>query len=371
MSIFRSAGACLVALSAVGFFTQQMAFADASYQETTQMTGGSLLKMIKSVSIFSSKARDADKPVVSTVLVHGNKMAHIRPTSTEIIDLDAQTITTIDNEKKQYTVMTFQQMKEAMQRAQDKAREAKREKPSDTEQPNAQVSFNAHVSSTGAVKQIDGRDAKEALLTLSMDAQSTDGSNAKGSMAITNEMWLIPDAPGYEEVRQFNLKMAQLLAANMDMGAFAGLLNTQPGANEALANLKKEAVKMQGIPVYQTMLMGMTSDGKPLPPPSAAPNPNGDGANSEARAKQSSTGEKLGSLGKMMGNSRFGGLMRHKKSEDTEEQTPTAQNNQQQPTSAILLEATTHRTNFSADAVDTSKFEVPADYKQIQPRKMD
>jgi hypothetical protein len=369
MNPFRSTGVRLLALSAVGFLTQQMAFADASYEETTQMTGGSLLKMMKAVSIFSSRAREADKAVVSTVLVHGNKMAHISPTSTEIIDLDAQTITNIDNEKKQYTVMTFQQMKEAMQRAQQKAKEEKHEKSSDTQQPNAQISFNAHVTSTGAVKQIDGRDAKEALLTLSMDAQSTDGSNGKGSMAITNEMWLIPDAPGYEEVRQFNIKMAQLLAANMDMGAFAGLLNTQPGANEALANLKKEAAQMKGIPVYQTMLMGMTTDGKPLPPPSASPNPNGDGSNSEASAKQSSTSEKLGSLGKMMGSSRFGGLMRHKKSEDTEEQAPAAQNNQQQPTSAILLEATTHKTNFSADPVDVSKFEVPAGYKQVQPRK--
>ena len=71
----------------------------------------------------------------------------------------------------------------------------------------------------------------------------------------------------------------------------------------------------------------------------------------------------------MMGSSRFGGLMRHKKSEDTEEQAPAAQNNQQQPTSAILLEATTHKTNFSADPVDVSKFEVPAGYKQVQPRK--
>ena len=370
MNLFRSTGARLLALSAVGFFTQQMALADASYQETTQMTGGSLLKMMKAVSIFSSKAREADKPVVSTVLVHGNKMAHISPTSTEIIDLDAQTITNIDHEKKRYTVMTFQQMKEAMQRGQEKAKEAKREKSSDADS-NIQMRFNAHISSTGAVKQIDGHDAKEALMTLSMDAQSADGSNGKGSMAITNEMWLIPDAPGYEEVRQFNLKMAQLLAANMDMGALAGVLNAQPGANEALANLKKEAAQMKGIPVYQTMLMGMTTDGKPLPPPSASPNPNGDGANSEASAKPSSTSEKLGSLGKMMGSSRFGGLMRHKKSEDPEEQAPAAQNNQQQPTSAILLEATTHMTNFSADPVDVSKFEVPAGYKQIQPKKME
>jgi hypothetical protein len=42
---------------------------------------------------FSKQARQAGDPIVSTVAIKGNRMAHINPVSTEIIDLDAETIT--------------------------------------------------------------------------------------------------------------------------------------------------------------------------------------------------------------------------------------------------------------------------------------
>ena len=70
--------------------------ADASYKETTQITGGSLVGMMKMAGAFSSQARKANQPITSEVYVSGNRMARIRPDSAEIIDLDARTITHID-----------------------------------------------------------------------------------------------------------------------------------------------------------------------------------------------------------------------------------------------------------------------------------
>ena len=70
--------------------------ADFQYQETTQITGGSVMGLMKMAGVFSSQARKADQPVTSTVLVKGNRMARIRPDSMEIIDLDRGTITQID-----------------------------------------------------------------------------------------------------------------------------------------------------------------------------------------------------------------------------------------------------------------------------------
>ena len=85
--------------------------ADFTYTETTQITGGSMLGLMKMAGAFSRQARQAGDPIVSTVAIKGNRMAHINPTTTEIIDLDAETITTIDTLKRQYTVVTFEQMK--------------------------------------------------------------------------------------------------------------------------------------------------------------------------------------------------------------------------------------------------------------------
>src|SRR5579871_484226 len=71
-------------------------FADYTYQETTQLTGGSLLHMMKMMGHFSSEARKAGDPVVYTVYLKDNRMAKVNPDTIEIIDLDKETITNID-----------------------------------------------------------------------------------------------------------------------------------------------------------------------------------------------------------------------------------------------------------------------------------
>ena len=81
-------------------------FADFSYQETTQLTGGSMLSMIRMAGALSAQARKAGEPVVSSVYLSGNRLAHVSPDNIEIIDLDQETITHIDTAKRTYTVMT-------------------------------------------------------------------------------------------------------------------------------------------------------------------------------------------------------------------------------------------------------------------------
>src|ERR1700734_3920325 len=97
--------------------------ADFTYTETTQITGGSMVAMMKMAGTFSKQARQAGEPIVSTVAIKGNRMAHINPDHTEIIDLDAETITNIDTLKKQYTVMTFEQMRQQIAAAAAKMKE--------------------------------------------------------------------------------------------------------------------------------------------------------------------------------------------------------------------------------------------------------
>ncbi len=71
--------------------------ADFTYQETTQMTGGALVSMMKMAGPF---ARGAREPIVSTHIIKGNRMATISKDHTSVIDLDKETITNIDSDKK-------------------------------------------------------------------------------------------------------------------------------------------------------------------------------------------------------------------------------------------------------------------------------
>jgi len=360
-----------------GVLMQPLAFADVSYQETTQITGGSLMGMLKLAGAFSSQAKQANAPMTSTVALHGNRMVRSNPHTTEIIDLDQQNMTFIDHDKHTYSVVTFQQMQQAMADAAAKAKAQSKDSANSNNASGAQMSFNAHVSSNGTTRSIDGRDAKEALLTVTMIANATDGSNAKGGMAATSEMWMVSDVPGQEELRAFNQRMAKELAMDTTIGQMSGLLSAQPGGAQALADLKKEAAKMSGFPVLQVTRVGVSADGQPLAAPSVAPmaqsKSEGSGAGKVAGEVATDTGtqvasdqvSKLGSFGRALGGSGMGALMRHKPSSSSTTAAPASNNSGDAATAGVLLESQTETGNFSTAPADPNSFQIPAGYKEV------
>jgi hypothetical protein len=349
-----------------------LAKADVSYQETTQVTGGSLQGMMKLAGVFSSQAKQANTPVTTTIALHGNRMVRSNPHSTEIIDLDQHTITSIDHDKHTYSVVTFQQMQQAMANASAKTR-AQSNTP-DNSAGSAQMNFDAHVSSSGATRNIDGRNAKEALVTITMLANSNDSSNVKAGMAATSEMWLVSDVPGVAELRVFNQRLASELAVDAGGNSMSGLLSAEPGGTEAVAELKKEAAKMNGVPVLQVTRVGISPDGKPLAAPSAAPIAQTRNGHSQAGAigtevatetgadEASSQIGKLGTFGRALGNSSMGALMRHKPSSPPK---PSSTAPDSSTASNVLLESQTEMSNFSTAPVDLNSFQIAPGYKQV------
>jgi hypothetical protein len=353
---------------------QPLAFADVSYQETTQITGGSLVGMLKMAGAVSSQARQATARTTSNIMIHGSCMLRSNPHSTEIIDLDQQNMTFIDTDKHTYSVVTFAQMQQAMAKA---AAQPKNSSSQTSGSSASQVSFSAHISSSGAVRQIEGQDAKEALLTLTMLATPDDSSNTKAGMAATSEMWLVSDAPGLAEMQRFNQRLAQELAVDLDATPMAPLLAAQPGSAQALADLKKESAKMSGLPVLQITRVGISTDGQPLPPPSSAPlapdQKPGSSAGSTAGDVTTDAGTqvandkmgKLGSFGRALAGSSLGALRRQKSSAAAGAGTTPAQSGSG-AAAGVLLESQTQLSSFSTTPVDDSSFQVPAGYKQVK-----
>ena len=342
---------------------------DYTYHQTTQLTGGSLLKMMKTVGFMSSQARHMGDPVVSTIYLKDNRLARVSPESIEIIDLDKETITQVDVQKKTYTVQTFAQIKQAMEnaRAQMQQQAAKQQQQQPAANPDAQnvkMTFDVKVRNTGAKKEVSGLDSTESIMTMTMNATDTK-TQQQGSMAVTNDMWMVPAVPGYEQVtdfyRRFGAKMAD---ATVGLGYdFSKMLAQNPGAGQALSSMAGEMQKLKGVPIMQVMRMGTTANGQPLPAASEAPLP----------AEASSSGPSSGSIaksamGSMLG-SHFGGFGRKKSDDDSANQNANSQGQaQQQPTTAILMETQITTSNFSSAPVDASHFEVPAGFKMVQPR---
>jgi hypothetical protein len=357
-------------------------FADFRYDETTKITGGSLVSMAKFAGAFSKQAHQITDPVNSTILVKGNRMAHINQDTTEITDLDQETITQIDHTKKQYSVVTFQEMKAAMEEAMRKAQAQPKQAPpppTTSTTPPPEMKFKVSVTNTGATKQVAGLAASESILKMSMEAKDQK-SGQTGNMAMTNDMWMAPEIPGYGEIRDFNTRMALKMKTAFS-GAMPSLMSpqmlaAQPGMFSGMGDMAKEMSKLKGVPVSQIMRMGTTADGSPLPAASEAPLPPSNGPNTGAIAGQAATSATDSAANSAASNAAshlglsgighlgsFGGF--HKKKQPDQPATQPAPANGAPPNAAVLMESSIEMTRFSSAPVDATLFDVPAGYSKV------
>jgi hypothetical protein len=307
--------------------------ADFSYQETSKITGGMMAGMMKVAGVFSKQARE---PIQSTVALKGNRLAHRGSMRASIIDLDAKTITEIDLQKKTYSVMTFDQMKQMLD---DMAQKMHQQKP------EAQMDLKVSAKATGNTKQIAGFDAKEMLVRIEM--QGTDEKSGQtGAMVVTTDLWIAPTIPGYSQMREFYRKMA----AELNWTPGGNMFMARPDVAKGMAEAMKEISKLDGTPVYQTVTMGAAG---------TAPADGTQTASAPPAQQQQAERPSIG--GALAG--RFG--LGRKKQQDSQ---PAQQQQQSQSAPGALLEMTTEYSAFSSASVDASLFEVPAGFKKVEPK---
>jgi hypothetical protein len=336
--------------------------ADFSYEQTSKITGGMMAGMMKFAGAFSKQARE---PIKTSVMVKGDRMANISANSAQIIDLGKETVTHIDFQKKTYSVLTFAEYSKALEQLNAKMRNEKGDEA-------GEITVKASVKETGQKRAVAGLDAREVILTI--DMQSTDKKTGQTGtfMTMTSDMWVASSVPGYEEVRNFYKRMSQKLNWAPNMGMMA-----PQGSSKGMAEMVKEMSKLDGVPVYQVVKMG-----GPVP---AGAQGSGDAAAAPQQTQpqeQQATTEKPsagGALGRLAGGRLgLGGFGRKKKQDDqpqaqAQEQTPAKSSGDssqapagQQGASGALMEMTSELSGFSASAVDASKFDVPAGFKQVE-----
>jgi hypothetical protein len=320
-----------LAIAATLALLSPLSRADFSYQESTQMTGGFAYNALKLGGPLTKGAREAQ---ISTVSVKGNRMVTTRKDAATVIDLDMETITEINLAKKQYSVTTFAQLKAAMDKALAEA--AKREKK---DKPNGEVKFKISAKATGKTKAISGLNAKELKIAMEVEGKDKD-SGQTGAMNILTNAWMAP-VSGYNEVKAFELKMAQKMGAIFRPGMEQQAL-VQPDMVQGMAQAAREMAKVDGVPVVNIVRMG--SSMADLEAVSVAP--------PKKEEPKESTGAKIGGIAGRLGG--FG-----KKNDDDNKKS-------NEPGSSMLMEMTSERSQFSTAAIDTTNFDVPAGFKETQ-----
>jgi hypothetical protein len=340
--------------------------ADFKYTQQSKVTGGTLAGVTKSLGVFSKSARQVTEPQLSTTMVHGNRLRTEHTAGTvEIIDLDGRRFIHIDTTKKTYWIQTFDQLKAQITQAQAHVTQEQTKaaaKHDDAGTVTMVPKFD--MQATGATHPVLDIPAKEMKMRVDLLFKSTDPKTEADLEKSNASTWMISDSwygtvPGYDELRAFYIKMAKeldWLPGSMGMG--------NPQMGPAMDELKKNAIKMDGMPLLQYTSFGMTASGQS----------GSDGQNAQQPPpSQSSTGDNntptspSGAIVKGLGG--LFGKKKQQQSDNSAAPNPAAANNPPPPppVPGSMMDMTIEVTSYSRDSLDASLFELPAGYSQVQP----
>lgn len=330
--------------------------ADFKYSETSKVTGGALMGAAKFASVFSKNAKQAMAPTTRTVAVKANKMREEQSDGKiQIIDLEGKRFIEVDPQNKTYSIVTFAEMKAAMQRQQQEAQEKMKEEQAKHPDQNANVKITPKFESseTGATKTVLGIPTRElkAKMEMLMESDDPKAQGQQVSTVINTDQWIAQDVPGYSEIRNFYLKMAK------ELDWVPGQMKqTMANSNVqlSLAELRKNNIAhITGMPMitYVSMSMGgNAAQAGATQPTTQQPPPQHTEDNSIPTSANAVVMKSLG------------GMFKKK------QQQQDAQANTTNPASTpgSLMDMETEITSYSSDSLDASLFEPPAGYAQVQ-----
>ena len=321
-----------------------MAFADLQYEMTSRATGGSIINM----PIVGSRMKE---PHTTAHYLQGNRMATVTKGSSTIWDLDAGTVTTVNTDKKTYSVMTFEQMRQMMEDSMKKMQEA-------TGKGQKDVDFNWKVSvhDAGDEKSVAGFNAHHFILTMIGEAADASSGNTAG-MKMVIDNWMAKNVPGMKENHEFHKRMAEKMGLDFS-SSVNPMVRAQLGKGWEQA--AKEMAKMQGFAVLSVVKTVTMANGQEMMVPEGSQQQH-KGPSAGEMAKEGAAGAVLGRLGGL------GGLGRRKKAEEPQ---PTQSSGGGNMVPATMIEMTTELTNLVNGGFDRAVFAVPAGFKQVEDRRM-
>ena len=368
-----------------------MACADASYEQTSQITGGTLTDTIRSVSFLGKATKDLLAPTNSLTMVHGNQKAVINKNSTEIIDLDKETITHIDTERKTYTVMTFAQMRQAAADMMKRIQQAPPQQAAAAQQPKSDLktSFEVSVKNTGLSKSVNGLDAQEQVVDMQTHVTNPNGAGTEAqntiTYTVTTDAWIAPDPPEVKEIQDFDARMGKKMMEGADLSAFkpggtnaglAQIFGSKPGTAEAMTQMQKEMAKLKGTRVMEVTRMGGDAPAGAQTTAGTTPGATSTGTSVATQVATDTAGQtaasesgRLGVVGSALGNSLLGAFRRQTATQPAPPApapAPATTVAGTQPTTrVVLMEMTMQKSNFSQEAIPPSAFAVPDGFKQM------
>ncbi len=275
--------------------------------------------------------------------------------TTSITRLDKELIWNIDNDKKTYTELTFDQMKQMME-----AMSAILSNPAQQDsirQAMARLSTTVDVKKTGEKKTIAGLECEHMILSLEGVYADTMGNTADTTW-VKDDVWITPEKNVPSELHDFEMKMSEKMGFT-EGGPMAGLLNQYADAMKKLQDKLKE---LNGYPMASTFSIVTTTHAQEKQQGEVKP---------EEETTQE-TEEENPETEKKDIKSALGGLFNKKANEEAKkkeaekQQEKAAQEQAQLGQPQTLMEVTSETQSIATGSIDPSLFEIPTGYKKVE-----
>jgi hypothetical protein len=198
--------------------------------------------------------------IVSTNAVKGNRKATFNDSTGRIVDLAEEKIYEIDMKKKSYTVVTFDQVRQKIREAQERAAKEAKEAPKQDEpaQPSGsekQVELDFDVKETGQTRSVAGYDARQVIMTITVREKGKT-LDESGGLVLTADSWLGPEIPEMKELAEFEMKYWKAIApetALVSAEQMAAIAAMYPLIKPAIDRMNQEKVSLKGTPLATVM----------------------------------------------------------------------------------------------------------------------
>jgi hypothetical protein len=227
-------------------FAASCLLADVRFEQTVKFTGGSMVEMMKRLANNPMLGRRGGAMAAAfqdqtyTVYIKGGKMARVGTVTSSITDLDAGTMTTINNERHTYSTQTFDELRQRLEQAQQAMNRG---------QAVPDIQFDVKIDKTGQTRTIDGQTATESIITLTAKPGS-----ANSQMTVKLDAWLVAPNDSTREIGDYYKRLSAKFA--YAFGGSPGFGAAGSGINAAM----KAALQLEGYPVLSDLeVSGVTS----------------------------------------------------------------------------------------------------------------
>ncbi len=288
MRFFCRRGVTLLAVSLAGI---GFGLADAQVTAHTRTEfGGAMGQMFNT---FGGKA--AREGVTTIESVKGDRKLDRTGDNGILVDLAEEKIYTIEFDKQRYSVMTFEEYRQQMREALDRAKQASGE--SAPKQGGPEYEIDVDVKETDAKRTLAGHPCKDTVVTIVARKKGMT-LEAGGGTVLTTTMCMGPKLPELAAIDAFNVRYAKAIALDGAIGESAMQMAQMLGQNPSIAKVMKALRDKQsafdGSPLATVMRIETVAD------PNAA-------SGSEGDQGGASLGGMAGKFGKMFGKKKSDG----------------------------------------------------------------